>query len=120
MTQETINRYQPGGDIYAELFASYGQAGADQIAFAAQGGDATDVNAALVNVKFGQPLNDSTLGNFLQQISTDPLAAPIESANGVLKNTVASLFKNPLVPLALLAVAFFALGGANLIRRKLS
>jgi len=119
MNQSLINRYQPGGDIYGSLQAQYGTAGADSVAQAALTGDETQVNAALVAVKFGGPLNTSTLSLFGQQLATNPLGAPIESLNNQIGKVIGDLFKNPLVLVALAAGLFFFFGGANLIRSKM-
>lgn len=107
MTPATIQRYQPGGDIYVSLASRYGQGGADRVARAALTGDATFVNAELAVVKSGPRLNDSTFSLFTSQIVTDPLAAPLESANTAIGNSVASLFRNPWV----LAVTVLVVAG---------
>ncbi len=119
MEQSTIDRYQPGGDIYTKLLAQYGQANADSIAAAARTGDETQVNSALVSAKNGAPLNTSTWGIFGNQIITDPLAAPLEGANTLLGNTFMSFLKSPWVLVTLAVVAFFMFDGAALIRRKM-
>ena len=119
MNQTLIQRYQAGGDIYAQLAAQYGIPGADAVAAAALTGDETQVNAALTGVKNGQPLNTSTWSIFGNQLATDPLAAPLASANNILGNSFLSFLKNPMVLLAVAGVAFFALGGAGWIRKHL-
>lgn len=119
MDQTTIQRYQSGGDIYATLLAQYGASAAASIAAAALSGDETQVNAALVQAKNGSPLNTSTLGIFTNQMLTDPLAAPLASANNLLGNTVLSFLKSPWVIATLLIVGFFLLGGADFLRRKM-
>ncbi len=104
MTQDLINRYQPGGDIYAALLSSYGKTGADAIAQAALSGDETQINAALVQVKYGAPLETSTLKIFGSELATDPLGAPLSSLNGFLKtivgSTIAGVLSNPWVLIA--------------------
>jgi hypothetical protein len=120
MNQTLIARYQIGGDIYETLKGQYGQAAADQIAAAAQSGDETQINAALTTVKFGQPLNDSTASIFANQLATDPLAAPLASANTLLSNSFLSLFKNPAVLFVIVAAAFLWLGGLEMLKGRLA
>jgi hypothetical protein len=120
MDQATIARYQPGGDIYANFLGQYGQAGANAIAAAAQSGDETQINAALVQVKFGNPLPTSTAAILGNQLATDPLGAPLGAANKVLGNTLLSFLKSPFVLLTVGVVLFFSFGGADLIRRKMA
>lgn len=79
MEQALIDRYQPGGDIYARLKAQYGDAGAALVAIAAQSGDRAQVTDALDRVKYGERLNDSTLEIFLGQLATAPLDAPLDA-----------------------------------------
>jgi|GEM_PF-4953855 hypothetical protein len=96
-----VSRYAPGGDIYQALAKDYGTAGAEKVYNAALSGDRGAITDAIVSVKHGQPLNDSTAEIFLQQIISDPLAAPIESLN----NQVGNVFKNLLLnPFALVAL----------------
>lgn len=101
-----ISRYAPGGDIYQTLATAYGTAGAEKVYAAALSGDRGAITDAIVQVKHGQPLNDSTAEIFLQQITSDPLAAPIESLN----NQVGKVFKNLLLnPFALIALVIVGL-----------
>jgi putative Ca2+/H+ antiporter (TMEM165/GDT1 family) len=116
MDDSTIQRYQAGGDIYASLQSQYGTSAADSVAAAAQSGDETQVNAAIVQAKYGAPLNTSTGSILANQLATDPLAAPLASANNVLGNTLLSFLKNPLVLIAVAAGLFFFFGGGELIR----
>jgi hypothetical protein len=120
MTPSTIARYQIGGDIYASLQTQYGTPAADAIAAAARTGDETNVNAAMVAAKYGSPLNDSTWNIFADQIITDPLAAPLESANSQIGKAVLNFLKNPWVLAAVAVGLFFFFGGANLIRKQLA
>jgi hypothetical protein len=119
MDDSLIQRYQAGGDIYASLQTQYGTSAADAVAAAAQTGDETQINAALVNAKYGQPLNTSTASILANQLETDPLAAPLASANNVLGNTLLSFLKNPLVVIAVAGGLFFFFGGGELIRASL-
>lgn len=116
MNKATIDRYQSGGDIYAALLSSYGRAGADQIALAAQSGDETQINRALVQVKFGQPLNTSTAAILADQLVTDPFKAPLESLNGITGRTFLDILKSPYVIAAAVIIGFFALGGVNVLK----
>jgi hypothetical protein len=60
---------------------------------------------------------DTTASDFLSQIETNPLAAPLASANTLLGNTFLSFLKNPWVILTIAAVVFFGLfDGVDLIR----
>lgn len=120
MTQDLINRYQPGGDIYQAIASKISQSAADQVAAAANTGDRTQVTAALNTVTFGAPLDTSTASILFNQLTTDPLGAPLASANTILGNTFFSFLKSPAVLLALGLVAFFLLGGADFLRRKLA
>jgi hypothetical protein len=115
-----INRYQRGGDIYQSLAATYGAANADNIAAAALTGDEAQVNAAIVAAKYGAPLDTSTTHAFVDQVATDPLAAPLAGLNNVVGNTFLSFLKSPWVLLALVITAFFLLGGADFLKRKLA
>lgn len=108
MDAALIARYAPGGDIYNNLLARYGHQAAEEVYWAAKSGDRTQVTDALVRVKHGQPLNDSVAEIFVEQITTDPLAAPLETANRQLGNLVAGLVKNPLAAVGI-AVALLIL-----------
>jgi hypothetical protein len=118
MSADLIQRYQPGGDIYAALLSQFGKASADAIAAAALTGDETAINAAYTQAKFGEPLNDSTASIFISQLETDPFAAPAAALNSGLKtaidSAVAGIFKNPYVLAAVvagIALTVYNLGG---------
>jgi hypothetical protein len=111
-----IDRYKPGGDIYQTLSDHYGSTAAQKVYQAALGGQPGAIAQAIGEVRNGPPLNDSTASIFLDQIETDPLAAPLASANSLIGNSVLSFLKNPMVLLAVGVGLFFWLGGANLIR----
>jgi hypothetical protein len=115
MTNELIQRYQPGGDIYAKLESQYGRPGALLIAQAAQTGDSVAVNEAIVRAKYGEALDESTARIFWKQVTTDPFEAPLASLNKGLgifsKSALLGLLKNPWVMIALVVVVFGALGG---------
>ena len=124
MTASLIQRYQSGGDIYSALATQLGKAGADAVATAARSGDETQVNAALVTAKTGAPLNTSTVGIFLDQVTTDPLAAPLAAAERLANNTLLSFLKNPTVLILLIVViggaVFFWIGGFTWLRGSLA
>ena len=111
-------RYQIGGDIYAKLAAQYGTSGADRVALADASGVQGATATALGEVKWGATGSDSIVANFFNQITTDPLAAPLESANNQIGNAVLGVLKNPWVLLAVAAVVFFQLGGWNWLRKQ--
>ena len=114
----TIARYQSGGDIYQSILSQYGQAAADNVAAAAQSGDRSQITDALVTAKYGANLDTNTFDIFANQILTDPLAAPLASANSLISNSLVDFLKSPAVLLVLGVAAFFALGGINLIKIK--
>ena len=120
MDQALIARYQSGGDIYASLQTTYGTTAADTIATAALSGDETQINAALVQVKFGAPLETSTSTILADQLLTDPLAAPLESAEKVASNSIVDFLKSPAVMLILGIALFLYLGGIGYLTRKLA
>jgi hypothetical protein len=119
MNQATIVRYQRGGDIYQTLATQYGTPAADAIALAAQSGDEGQINSALVQAKYGAPLDTNTLVIFTHQMLTDPLAAPLADANKVLGNSFLSLFKSPWVIVALVIAGFSLMGGWQWLGRKM-
>lgn len=106
-------RYQHGGDLYSEVEARYGSAAARRVAAAAATGDLTQLNLALSNARQGRtdgPLNESTLGLFAQQISTDPLAAPLQGLNRTLGRSFLALLQSPWVLLSLALIVAWKLG----------
>lgn len=115
MTSDQIQRYQPGGDIYAQLETQHGRPGALLVSQAALTGDRTAITEALARLRFGEPLDESTARIFWSQIRSDPFDAPLSSLNKgfgtVFKSAGLGLLKNPWVLVALAAVVFFAIGG---------
>lgn len=124
MDSTLIARYQNGGDIYASILAQHGQSAADACAAAALTGDETEINAALTlytgttTPNAAVPLStDTTAGDLYRQLTTNPLAAPLEGANTILGNTFLSFLKNPMVILAIGLVAFFfVFDGLNILK----
>jgi len=133
MDQALINRYQANnpdtgqqGDIYASILQQHGQTAADSCAAAALTGDETQINAALTlysgtsTPTVAVPLaNTSTASILGHQLATDPLAAPLASANTLLGNTFLSFLKNPMVLLTIGLVAFFfVFDGLNILKNQ--
>ena len=116
MNSELINRYQQGGDIYAQLVNEYGVDAANTIAAAAMTGDSHNVTAAIAEVRSG-PVRDDSIWSILgNQLVTDPLAAPLQSAETIASNSFMALLKSPAVLAIGAAVLFVALGGVTWLR----
>jgi hypothetical protein len=122
MTNDQIQRYQPGGDIYARLEAERGRTGACLVAQAALTGDRTAITEALAQLNSGDPRDDSTARLFWSQVTTDPFDAPLESLNSGLgvfgRSAIVGVLRNPWVLLALAAVVFYAIGGPRWLFEK--
>lgn len=123
MDQATINRYQPtnpdtgyAGDIYSALQAQYGSPGANVIAQAALTGDESQINAAIVSVKYGSPLPTSTTSILAGQLESNPLGAPLDALNNQLVATIGAFFKNPAVVFCVALALFLWLGGADYLK----
>lgn len=123
MNQDLINRYQPGGDIYATLEKTYGRNGALIVAQAARTGDRFAVTNAIERVRFGERMSESTARIFWTQITTDPFNAPLETLNQTLEASAGSLvkniFKNPWVLLLVAGLIFYAMGGFTWAGKKM-
>lgn len=120
-----VSRYQPGGDIYAKLQAQYGTQAANEIAAAAATNDRDKLSEAL-NIAAGRGPSDapaSTWSIFWSQITNDPFAAPLESANNALGtigiSAILGVLKNPWVLLTVAGILFYLLGGFTWLRRHL-
>lgn len=111
------SRYQSGGDIYNTIATRYGTAGADRVAAAALSQDPVTINQAYTLVKYGPPASESTLGIFADQIFSDPLAAPLESANRQIGLAAWNFLKNPWVLAALAVGVWVWLGMPGLKKR---
>ena len=127
MNNDLIQRYQPGGDIYASLAAEYGKPGADQVASVAWTGDRSKVTEAVTSISHGGPLETSTAAIFSEQIMTDPFGAPLETANKGLgnlsKSLIGGVFSNGWVLLFVVAGlvgVFVYLGGGVWLRRLIT
>ena len=114
-----VQRYQRGGDIYERLVQSYGVAGADRIAYAATLGRDALAEAIAYERSGPAATNTSTLGNFFYQITTDPLAAPLDAANSQIGKAVWNVIKNPFVLLTVGVLVFWAVGGFTWVKGKL-
>jgi len=104
LPQATIQRYQPGGDIYLTLAGRYGSQAADKIAVAALTGDRGNITNAIDEVKNGLPLEDSTSTILLDQLANDPLAAPLAAADKALNQIFASTTGKVVTVVAIVAV----------------
>ncbi len=104
-------RYAPGGDLYTKASSQYGIGGADKLYQASLSDDPAAMNNAFQNLRgYGAPLDESTASIFWDQVTSDPLAAPLESANNQINKAVGNVFKNPavlIVLVLLIAGAFF-------------
>ena len=117
-----MNDYAPGTTKFNNIAKAYGTAAANEAhRIASNGGDSADVTLALNKYRKQVDIcSQSTLGNFWDQITTDPLGAPLQSANNTIGNTVKSFFKNPWVLLAIAVLVWGWLGfpGLNSIKKK--
>jgi len=103
-----LERYAPGGDIFASLAQKYGPDAAERVYSAAQTGDRAAISDALATERFGGFRDDSTLSNFVKQITSDPLAAPLDSLNDQLQKGFSNVFRNPfVVGLVIVVVVLF-------------
>lgn len=113
----TLGDYAPGNAGYEAVANQYGWAAANDVYAAAMSGDEATVNATLSDIRrnttnadyawggaaseyggFSDNLgSDSTWGNFGNQMATNPLSAPFDWLNGVLKNSLLSYLSNPMV-----------------------
>jgi hypothetical protein len=121
LTQAQIDNWKPGGSTYLNAVSRYGQAVADAASNAAMqpGALESDVSSAIANATYGAPLTTSTTGIFLNQLATDPLAAPLNTVNTAVGNSFMSLFKSPWV-LALIGLSlFFWMGGLKALQGSL-
>lgn len=119
-TNQTIDRYLYGGDLYGDMEASYGTFNADYIAALAASGDPIAVATEVNQLKNGQSLNTSTSSILWGQLTTDPLAAPLAGLNNILGSSFLSLLKNPWVLVTGALVLFFALGGFDFLKRHIA
>lgn len=114
------NKYAPGTTRYNSIAADYGTAGADYVYSQILTGREDALPDALGQLKYGADRNDSATSLFITQITTDPLAAPLESANNQIGNAIKNVVKNPWVLVAVVLVVFHLLGGFDYLKRKLA
>lgn len=121
---DTWELYQPGGTAFNQLWGQYGQDVAYAAANAAYEGDRIALSNIIANArdfKSANPGGTSTLGNLWTQVTTNPLAAPLDGANNVIKNSFLSLLTNPWVLVTLAALVFFVVfDGLSILRKKLA
>ena len=119
-----MNRYAPGGDIYVELVSRYGEAAAERVHQASLSGNNQAIAEALGEIKVGPARDDSTASLFFKQITTDPFAAPLASANRgigtILGSAIKGIFSNPWVLLIVGAIVVIQFWPAirPLLKRK--
>lgn len=107
-----LTRYAPGGDFYAGLSQQFGSAAAEAAYAAAKTGDVDTLNYTLSNIRSGQNQigtprgGTSTFDNFVTQLATDPLSAPLDGINNQIGKAVWNVVKNPFV-LAIVAGAIW-------------
>lgn len=120
MRPDLIARYQIGGDIYESLESEFGQTVANQAAAAAATGDNLAVNRVLSNaratVRTGALVLDANFDTrgtgrlLLDQLTSDPLGAPLDAANRQLStlagNTASAFLRNPMVLLVIAVIGF--------------
>lgn len=100
--------YSWGSANWFTLAGEYGYTAAEQIAAIADTGNVTALNAALSSLRRTGKIstaengNTSTFGNFVDQISTDPLSAPADALNRQIKNAFTSVFSKPWIVAALI------------------
>ncbi len=119
-TNDTIDRYLYGGDLYGDMESQYGVDNADYIAALAASGDPIAVATAVNKLKNGEQLQTGFWSILGGQVSTDVTAAPANYFNDQFKKIFKNLFTNPWLLIALVAVVFFALGGFSFLKRQLS
>ena len=121
-----LTRYIVGGDMWEAVGKKYGREAAEQLSNIAEAGDLTQFNFALSSLNRSgvvspvQNSRTSTLWNFTDQLLTDPLAAPADSLNNQLGKAFKNIFGSPWILVALAAVVFFWIGGAQWSKGKLA
>lgn len=121
-----VTRYAPGGDIYSQLVSKYGKDVAAQVYNAAQNGDRASMSQILGSaIPLGQPgggsiqplMDDSITDAFIDQITSDPLQAPVDALIGKGSTGTGSLFGTTTSKVILIgglaAIAYFALSNKH-------
>lgn len=109
MTQELIQRYQPGGDIYQTLAGQYGEFAANKVATAARTGDKPAITDALATIRNGGALETSTTAIFIDQLITDPLAAPLDALDSGVSKLFESSGVKSLLTIAIVGILAFVI-----------
>lgn len=117
--------YAPGGASYNNIATTYGIAAAETAyrvsLTASQRSEITDaLNQYRSQYSNPNEGTDSYFGNLWTQLTTNPLQAPIESANNQIGNVVVDVLKNPWVLATIALLIFHALGGFDWLKRKLA
>lgn len=119
ISQDIIDRYQPGGDIYAQYETQYGRNAALLVAQAAQTGDRDALNEGIARVRHGEKLDDSTASIFWGQVTTDPFSAPLDTLNKGIGTIVGSALKGTFTnPWVLLLAVGLVIGALFYFKRK--
>lgn len=121
----TKSLYAPGGASYNGIRNAYGQAAADEAyRLSLTVADRSQITEAMnkYRAQYSNPNEgtESFWGNLWTQLTTDPLAAPLESANNQLGKAVWNVVKNPWVLLVVALLVWWKLGfpGAPALRKK--
>lgn len=115
--RDSSNRYSPGGDLYNDIATRFGTEWANRAYSATLVDDGgltlrnvlNDAHQAERNREFARPGSTSTTKNFFDQITTDPLAAPLDGLNSQLGKAVWNVVKNPFVLLLLVGLGYLFL-----------
>lgn len=108
MTESTVARYQPGGDIYAEIQGQYGTQSANTLAqIVRETKESTNVSTYLGELRNGPMQNSNVASIFVGQITTDPFAAPASALNRTLSASVGSAIKGIFSNVWVLALVVF-------------
>lgn len=105
MLASESNPYYPGNAAYNAAVERFGNKTANAIYMASLIDDGgvtlrnalNDAAQAERGRDLARPGSDSTLENFVEQVTTDPLAAPLDSLNNQIGNAVWNVVKNPFV-----------------------
>jgi hypothetical protein len=118
MDQATIARYQPGGDLYAQIVSEYGQAAADGIAAAAATGDQNQVNNAFAQytTSMVQPADSSLLDALGNQFTSGNVVSTATSywgatANSWIQSVVTAITDNFFVLAVVVSVVLIFFSG---------
>lgn len=117
MLASESNPYYPGNAAWNGAEQRFGNAWAKRIYMASLIDDGgvtlrntlNDAVQAERGRDFARPGSDSTLDNFIEQVTTDPLAAPLDSLNDQLGKAAWNVLRNPFVLVVVVAVVVFFL-----------